>query len=650
MADNKLVGQNYTTPDLVAKVTGAAKYAEDFRVEGMLFCKLLVSPMPHARVRRLNTTAALAMNGVKAILTANEMPGAATGATLGENVQATAQAERGLTNEPLYQGEPILAIAAVDERTAAEAIEAIDIEFEPLPFVVDAIESLRPNGANARTQGNVWMRPTAPPAAPAGRGPAGAAAGAAAGGAAAGAAPTGAATGAAPGGAGAPAGGAASAGAAGGTAAGAAAGAAAGGAAPAADGRGARGARGGRGAGPAAPPPPQIAVWKWTDEDFENAKDGQMPMGKATDEWVVGNIEEGFKKADLVLDETFMTQSTGHQPLETRTAMAYWQNGKLFLHGSTQSTMQTVAAVARWTGLTPGKVVIISEYTGGGFGSKIPGAISMAIPALLSKKANAPVMMRITREDEHFIGRARPGILARTKIGFRKDGKILAIDMYTICDNGPYDAQGDARSAGTTVSLAYQPEPMRWRGLTVLTNTPPKTSQRAPGGAQGIGIVEPLLSKAAKKLGVDQVELRKINAPAGKAKFGPAAARGQQAYVTSAFVREALDKGAELFKWDEKKARSGKRTGSKVRGAGVAVSPFSAGSTGFDGLFIIRPDGKVQFQSGIGNLGTHSVMDVHRVAAEMLDVSWEQCDVVFGNTSKSLPWTCISAGSQTTHA
>ena len=140
-------------------------------------------------------------------------------------------------------------------------------------------------------------------------------------------------------------------------------------------------------------------------------------MGKATDEWAFGNVEDGFKKADLVLDETFMTQSTGHQPLETRTAMAYWQNGKLFLHGSTQSTVQTVAAVARWTGITPDKVVIISEYTGGGFGSKIPGAISMAIPALLSKKANAPVMMRITREDEHFIGRARPGILARVKLG-----------------------------------------------------------------------------------------------------------------------------------------------------------------------------------------------------------------------------------------
>ena len=63
--------------------------------------------------------------------------------------------------EPMYEGEPILALAAVDELTAAEAIERLVVEYEPLPFVVDPIASLRPGGANARTQGNVWMRPPA---------------------------------------------------------------------------------------------------------------------------------------------------------------------------------------------------------------------------------------------------------------------------------------------------------------------------------------------------------------------------------------------------------------------------------------------------------------------------------------------------------
>ena len=171
MADTKLFGQNYTTPDLVAKVTGKAKYAEDFRAEGMLFAKLLLSPMPHARVTRLDTSAALAMPGVKAILTMEDLPGVVAGATLGENVQSTAQGERPLTTEPCYEGEPILAVAAVDEFTAAEAIEKIVIDFEPLPFVVDSLEGMRPGSPNARLQGNTWVTPppaAAPAAAPAG--------------------------------------------------------------------------------------------------------------------------------------------------------------------------------------------------------------------------------------------------------------------------------------------------------------------------------------------------------------------------------------------------------------------------------------------------------------------------------------------------
>ena len=66
----KLLGKNFTPPDLRGKVTGKAKYAEDFRVEGMVFCKMLLSPMPHARILNIDASAALAMDGVKAVITA----------------------------------------------------------------------------------------------------------------------------------------------------------------------------------------------------------------------------------------------------------------------------------------------------------------------------------------------------------------------------------------------------------------------------------------------------------------------------------------------------------------------------------------------------------------------------------------------------
>ena len=565
MAAHKLVGQNYATPDLLAKVTGQAKYAEDFRVEGMLFARLLLSPMPHARVKRLNLSAALAMPGVKAIITADDIPApAATVTDLGQTIQANMKGERALTSEPMYQGEPVLAVAAVDELTAVEAIEKIEIEWEPLPFSVDPIDSLRPGRPTARLEGNVWVRPAAKPGTP--------------------------------------------------------------------------------------PPPPEVQNLKWTEEELADAKEGRLPMGKVPEQWTYGDLEAGFKNAALVLDETFVTPNTSHQTLEPRTAMAYWQNGKLFLHCSTQSVVQTVASVARWLHMEPNDVVIISQYTGGGFGSKATGTHTSIIPALLAKKANAPVMMRISREEEHYIGGARPSLHGRMKVGFTKDGQITAIDMFVVCENGPYEPQGDTAQSGRIVSLLYQPGAMRWRGVSVLTNTPPRRAQSQPGGMQGIVLMEPLLAKAARKLGLDQVTIRRMNAPEGKAEFGPASPQGTRAHATSSFMKQALDRGADLFKWDARKAASGKRQGSKVRGVGVAMSTFVAGSVGFDGLFVIKPDGRLYIQSGIGNLGTESVSDVHRVAAEMVGVPWEKCELTWGNTSRNLPWSCVSGGSQTTHA
>jgi CO/xanthine dehydrogenase Mo-binding subunit len=562
----KLIGQNYTTPDLVAKVTGKAKYAEDYRVEGMLFCKLLLSPYPHARVRRIDASRALAMEGVKGILTADDLPAPADVVTdLGQRIAANTKGEKALANEPVYQGEPVLALAAVDELTASNALELVEIDWEQLPYVVDPLVSLRPGSPNARLEGNVWGRPKPPT--------------------------------------------------------------------------------------PGQPvAPPAMETLKWTDAEFADYDQGKLPMGKTPDEWSYGNVEEGFKNAALVLDETFLTPNTSHQTLEPRTAMAYWQNGKLYVHCSTQSVVQTVGSVSRWLQMDQKDVVVVSAYTGGGFGSKATGTITLMIPALLSKKLNAPVQMRIDRETEHFIGGARPAMHGRLKVGFAKDGRITALDMFVVNENGPYEPVGDTGQSGNQVSLLYQPQAMRWRGVSVLTNTPPRRAQSQPGGMQGITLMEPILAKASRKLNVDQVAIHRINAPEGKAQFGRPNARGERPHITSTFVKDALDRGAEQFKWNERVAQGGKKQGSKVRGYGVATSSFVAGSVGYDGLFVIKPDGRMYIQSGIGNLGTESMSDCHRVSAELVGMPWEKVELTWGHTGQNLPWSCVSGGSQTTHA
>src|SRR5262249_56606081 len=107
----------------------------------------------------------------------------------------------------------------------------------------------------------------------------------------------------------------------------------------------------------------------------------KLPIMKdAPEKWAYGDIDAGFKNAALVLDETFVTPDTSHQTLETRTAMAYWENGKVHVYTGTQSTAQTVTGVARWVGIPPENVVVVSEYTGGGVGSKIPAPAARTLP------------------------------------------------------------------------------------------------------------------------------------------------------------------------------------------------------------------------------------------------------------------------------
>ena len=472
--------------------------------------------------------------GSVGILTADDVP------------PVTAPQEPILTNEPLYAGEPILAVAAVDETTAAEAIEQITVDLQPLPFVIDPLDSLKPRGPNARTDGNV--------------------------------------------------------------------------------------------ANVRLP----LQTIKWEARDFAAAGKDRLPLGKPSDEWQYGNLDEGFAQAALVLEETFVTQALSHHPMEPRSALAYWQHGKLYLHGSTQSTAYAVPQIAKLLGIEPSQLVFIAEYCGGGFGSKASGYPQWGIPALLAKKTQRPVLLRVTRDDEYSFGRARSGFQGWIKMGFRQDGRITAVDMYVIHSNGPYTGFWDYQNAGQAVSIVYQPLAMRWRGISVLTNTPPRSAQRGPGENQTAAVIEPCLDKAARQLSLDRVTIRRINAPDHDGKIG-----GKQEPITSSYLRQALDKGARRFNWAQKAVLSGQRHGSKVTGIGVGVAYHSAGQSGFDGLVVLKPDGKLYIHNGPGNLGTFSYAATARTAAEVLGMPWERCELVYGDSSKHLPWNLGQFGSNT---
>jgi xanthine dehydrogenase molybdenum-binding subunit len=539
MSDYRLVGKNFTPPDVTGKVTGKAKYAEDFRVDGMVFARMYTSPMAHARVTRIDTSAAEAMPGVVGILTAEDVP----------EVEAPNAAI--LTNNPAYIGDPILAVAAETEQIAEDAMAVIKVEMEPLPFVTDPLDSLLEGGSNAREEGNVFAR-----------------------------------------------------------------------------------SREGSG----------FRTIKWSKEQVDDFRAGKEPTGEFVSEWSYGDIDKSMADAELVFEESFVTTGYAHMSMEPRTAMAYWQNGTCYVHGSAQSQSFWMPGLARLLDVETKDVVLISENTGGGFGSKIGAYPIAALPGWFSKKISRPVQLRVTREQEYYMGSARVGFQGWIRMGFAADGKILGSDVFIIEDIGANATGGDASSAGGAISLVYNAGSMRFRGLPVLTNTTPRGAQRGPGQNQIAAVMAPIMDKAAKELGIDPVEIRKINAT-----NNDSVVYADRSSVTSAYMDEALDKGAAMFDWENRK-RQPKKNGSKVRGLGIGQGYHSAGATGFDGLIRITPDGKLHIHTGVGNLGTYSYASTSRAAAEVLKYDWEDCEIHRGNTENNLPWNSYQAGSVSTFA
>ncbi len=536
MSDYKHIGKDFTPPDVRGKVTGKARYAEDFRADGMVYARLYTSPMAHGRVTRIDTSAIDNMPGVIGVLTADDVP----------VVEAPNAAL--LTNLPVFIGDPILAVAAEDETTAENALALIEVDIEPLPFAVDPLDSLVEGGPDAREEGNIYVR-----------------------------------------------------------------------------------SREGSG----------FRKIKWTADQVAEFRAGKEPTGEHATEWQYGDVEQGFKDAAVIYEEPFVTTGYAHMSMEPRTAMAYWQNGTCYVYGSAQSQSFFMPGLARLLETDVENVVLVSEHTGGGFGSKIGAYPMAALPGWFSKKIGRPVQLRITREQEYYVGSARVGFQGWMKVGFAADGRMTAADMFIIEDIGPNSTGGDGSSAAGAVSLVYDPEAMRFRGLSVLTNTTPRGAQRGPGQNQIAAVMAPIMDKAANDLGIDRVEIRRVNAA-----HSATTVYAEQGPVTSAYMKEAIDMGADMFNWTERRNKP-PRNGSKVRGIGIGQGYHSAGSSGFDGLVRITPDGTIHLHSGVGNLGTYSYASTTRAAAEVLKCDWEDCVIHHGRTEQNLPWSSYQAGSNT---
>ena len=339
---------------------------------------------------------------------------------------------------------------------------------------------------------------------------------------------------------------------------------------------------------------------------------------------VRGNVEDGFRKADKVVETTYTTQVQTHTALETHGLMAHWEGDELTVYASTQGIFIMRDELAESLKIPVARVRVLTEYMGGGFGAKFGPRVEGVAAARLAKMAGAPVRLFLDRKEEQTATGNRPSSVQTIKLGATKDGKLTAMQLTV------YGTGGTNGGTGTSgpIKNVYACENLKVEEYDVFTNAGPSTAMRAPGHPQGAFALEAAMDELALALGMDPLELRLKNDP-------------------SAVRREQFRVGAEKIGWKDRDARRKTNDPEVFRGVGFGAAVwYNTGDTGPRATVHIHRDGSTEVEHGGQDLGTGARTMIAIVAAEELGVPLENVSVSMGDTR--LPFGPDSGGSAMT--
>ncbi|MFB0917787.1 MAG: molybdopterin-dependent oxidoreductase [Clostridiaceae bacterium] len=521
------VGRDIPRNDGWDKATGKGMYTEDIYLPNMLFAKVLRSPYAHAKVLKIDTSEAEALPGVKAVVTYENTPNylyntAAPMVTTVPGMEPVLD-QTTFTNEPLYIGDEIAAVAATTEKIAEEAIKLIKIEYEELPAVYDPIEALKDDAplVNPRS----------------------------------------------------------------------------------------------------------------VSPEGGHTKNKNI-CGEIV-EFQIGDVEKGFEAADKIVEVFIELPRVKQCQLEVHGAVATYKNGFLEVISTTQVPHPTKMILAKGLGLKESKIRVANPpYVGGGFGVRI-GISGKAefIAALLAMKAKLPVKYIYTREEDFLTSDTRHGGYLKTKLGATKDGKFVAISTTSWLNTGAYctfgvELLGVAGACGTAGT--YHIPNLHYKGHPVYTNQQNAGAFRGFGTPQGTAIVEAAVDKMAQELGMDLLEIRKLNTRKLEdgSGFFPFP-------VGSIGINECIDKAAEEIGWSEKRGKP--QTGNIRKGVGLAcgthVSNASPFCVDYNAVYLkVEQDGTLVINSGIPEIGPGSTTALIQVACDLIGAPFETTIMKFGDT------------------
>ena len=353
-------------------------------------------------------------------------------------------------------------------------------------------------------------------------------------------------------------------------------------------------------------------------------------------EYTRGDIEKGFKEADVVLERTYKTAIEIHHPTETHGSIAKWEGQRLTVWDSTQAIFGVRDGLAQALNIPAGRVQVIKQYMGGGFGSKLGLNDYTVVAALLAKEAKKPVKIILSRKENSLCVGNRPSSFQTIKGGIKKDGTLTALSLKNYTCGGI--STGD-RCAEPIIDV-YKCPNLSVEESTVFTNTGADRPTRAPGHVQGTFALEGFLDELAAEIGIDSLELRKKNySTKNEGDTGlPYSSKG---------LDRCYEIGAEKIGWERRNRMPGEGNGKARRGLGMASQIWwGVGRPGTAADVKVHRDGSIEVVCGTQDLGTGTRTYMAMITAETLGLKPTDVTVKIGNTM--YPW-CGSSGGSTTN-
>ncbi len=537
------VGKPIRRQDGQDKVLGYTRYVGDMSVEGLLHARLVLSPYAHARIVNIDTAAALAIPGVKAVYT-SETLGMAKRDSSDRSQAPLAQ------HEVLWCGHPVAIVLAETEAAAVDGVAAVDVDYEPLPAVVDPVAGMQPESPLARVRRENETSVIA-----------------------------------------------------GGDA--------------------------------------HAAVAKDAEEEPDTEELSPNVSDKAR--LHMGNMEEGWREAEVVVEQTYDTSFVHQSYLEPQSILVVpGPSGKqLAIWPSSQGMFAVRSSVAEALNLPERQIRVESVPIGGAFGGKF--GLTEPLAAAAAYVTRKPVRLVYTRQEDLLAGNPAPKSVITIKIGAKRDGTLVAIEAKVIFDSGAYPGSA-VFLGGLLLGSTYRCPNVNFRCYEVLTNKVSVGAYRAPGAPQACFALESTIDELCRKLEMDPVALRLKN---GLKEGDPTLDHRKWPRIG---LLESLEKAQQQPLWtkrQEQQAIPAELKGWKI-GIGIAAGGWPGGTEPAAAACRLEKDGSITVVVGTVDL-TGSDTSLSLIAAEGLGMPVSTVNVAHDNTD-TMPYSGGTGGSKTIYS